>query len=532
MPKRAKRKDKLLAGGGGRVHARLEEEIADGSGKSYGETCATTRSAPQPVAPPSSDWASAEWQRLDEEIDVVNTPRVREQAELDADAETHLEPPPFVPRSPSPLTSKELELLRKETAEPTVDTELVKQVERELVDSTDATPCRFGRIDSETVIRSPARTRPADLANSDDVDAILEQQAVYAPFVPADLLVGSLDKASAPEVVCVGGGVKVDRATDTDERVADCRSSVFLPGTGVSQGRGSTQASKISRNSSFSITLAFEEHLQKLQQHFDAGMKQTEQRRGARWISAQDESDTLVGRRGDHSWRLSLLNVLQSKGLQGLLTILLIVDVLVVFTELFLDTEFPHCRYIVRDAVPCCHIYDSWGADTTGTRRLATFFAEAGAYQDKIDYLCGYYSTPEHPISCDDHKFDTAHTLHAALVMVSISVLSLFEIELALLIVTLDWQFFRNPLYVLDCFVVTSSLVLELWLHSLGNEKHTDELSGILVLGRLWRFIRIGHAIYSSASMSTEHEMKEMKEELLQLELEYHLALNKAASKS
>ena len=64
------------------------------------------------------------------------------------------------------------------------------------------------------------------------------------------------------------------------------------------------------------------------------------------------------------------------------------------------------------------------------------------------------------------------------------------------------------------------------------QEKHTDELSGALVLGRLWRFLRIGHAIYASAHMSSEQEMKEMAAELCQFEIEYHLALQKAASRA
>ena len=63
-----------------------------------------------------------------------------------------------------------------------------------------------------------------------------------------------------------------------------------------------------------------------------------------------------------------------------------------------------------------------------------------------------------------------------------------------LLISALGGIFFRNPLYVLDILIITSSISLELFLHSLGPNKHTEEMAGMLVLARLWRFMRIGHA--------------------------------------
>ena len=106
------------------------------------------------------------------------------------------------------------------------------------------------------------------------------------------------------------------------------------------------------------------------------------------------------------------------------------------------------------------------------------------------------------------------------------------QIELLLLSSVLRMNFFQNPLYVLDFIVVTSSISLELYLNSLGANKHTEEMSGLLVLARLWRFIRIGHGIFSSSHMASEHELGEMTEGLRELEHEYYVALEKAAAKA
>ena len=52
-------------------------------------------------------------------------------------------------------------------------------------------------------------------------------------------------------------------------------------------------------------------------------------------------------------------------------------------------------------------------------------------------------------------------------------------------------NYFRQVFLVFDLFVVVVSLTLELVLHQL--KKNYAEVVSILVLFRLWRFVRIGH---------------------------------------
>jgi len=255
--------------------------------------------------------------------------------------------------------------------------------------------------------------------------------------------------------------------------------------------------------------------------------------RVARWISAAEEEHLLHERVGATSPRARLLAVLQCRLVQLTLTVLLVLDVVVIFSELFLEAEFPHCRYVLRDAVSCCgaDVYPAslspgevldFTSDLTNGRRLGGPMSAAA--------LCEQASPAQ--LACDDHKWDVPHALHEILFWVSISVLTSFEIELLLLILALGGLFFRNPLYLLDICIISSSLGLELFLHSLGPNKHAEEMAGLLVLSRLWRFLRIGHAIFSTSHMASEKEMAEMAAELRQLEHEYNIALEKAAAKA
>ena len=176
-----------------------------------------------------------------------------------------------------------------------------------------------------------------------------------------------------------------------------------------------------------------------------------------------------------------------------------IIDVVVIFAELFIDAEWPACRYIERDAVACCPgdpIARGFGGpeeDKTGSEHLDTFsrehldtFTEAEAFWNPAlgrmvftpenrralasDELCG---PDEHATTayCDDHKHHGAHTVHTVLFYISVSILALFEIELLACAAAIGGLFFRNPLYVLDLFVVTASLTLELVLKFLHKER-------------------------------------------------------------
>ena len=65
---------------------------------------------------------------------------------------------------------------------------------------------------------------------------------------------------------------------------------------------------------------------------------------------------------------------------------------------------------------------------------------------------------------CDGHKWAAAHTAHAVLLWLSVSILALFFLELSALVVCLRRAFLRNKLYLLDLIIVSISLGLEIAL--------------------------------------------------------------------
>ena len=85
---------------------------------------------------------------------------------------------------------------------------------------------------------------------------------------------------------------------------------------------------------------------------------------------------------------------------------------------------------------------------------------------------------------------------HKSLYGISVSVLVIFEIELGFLMSILGcYGFFRNFAYILDFLIISFSLVLEIVLHN----TESGAAVGLLILARLWRFVRISHGILFSS---------------------------------
>ncbi len=126
-----------------------------------------------------------------------------------------------------------------------------------------------------------------------------------------------------------------------------------------------------------------------------------------------------------------------------------------------------------------------------------------------------------HQAGCDDHKYQGVHVAHQVLFWITIAILLTFEVEFSLLIYLLGpGKFFRQAVYVVDLIVVSTSLVLELTFH-LGSDTAVEILPGILIVFRLWRFVRIGHGLVEStyemhvSKMHLALEYIEMLEERL-----------------
>ena len=113
--------------------------------------------------------------------------------------------------------------------------------------------------------------------------------------------------------------------------------------------------------------------------------------------------------------------------------------------------------------------------------------------------------------------FKTAEMLESmdfVFIVMSIAILSIFLMENILFIVAFRWNFFKIMFFPMDLLVVLLSLGTEILsltspgleavespLQTMGQKASmasgaVSPLVAILILGRFWRFLRIGHAVY------------------------------------
>ena len=216
---------------------------------------------------------------------------------------------------------------------------------------------------------------------------------------------------------------------------------------------------------------------------------------------------------GKESWQAKALHVLHSNTLQTTLMALLLLDVMILFTELFLSASHPVCTTIVRDAISCCPSPDG-AVDHSANRWLA---------EDSHHGLCeAPLVDTNYTASCDPHKYPGVHTTEEALFWVTISILSIFLIELGVLMAALTpCVFCRQIFYVLDLFIISVSLCFELVFHFIDNTLLSEYL-GLLIIARLWRFVRIGHGLievtaeYSSKRYEKIRKLAEDMESLIE----------------
>lgn len=229
--------------------------------------------------------------------------------------------------------------------------------------------------------------------------------------------------------------------------------------------------------------------------------------KGKWFVSGHQEMEMLKARRGEHSWNLRCVHFFHQNKMQFFFIALLLIDVVVIFVELFIEAEFPRCELIRRDAVSCCD-----GASTSASGNSSGSGSGSSAdigHSSGHHALCSgdlyqgfHYEEGSLTPDCDEHKWETVHMAHVALFGTSVGILAVFEMELILLFVALDVQFFHNLLYVIDLFVVTSSLALELVL----KVTSFGDLAGLLILARLWRFMRVAHGMATVTHEAKEHD--------------------------
>jgi hypothetical protein len=99
------------------------------------------------------------------------------------------------------------------------------------------------------------------------------------------------------------------------------------------------------------------------------------------------------------------------------------------------------------------------------------------------------------------------HTVETFLFAVTIFVLSVFMLELTASMIALTPQiFFRQFFFLLDYVIITVSLVLEVVFHVIGDDAIYEYVAGLLVVSRIWRFVRIGHGIVEILPMKLRIE--------------------------
>lgn len=215
---------------------------------------------------------------------------------------------------------------------------------------------------------------------------------------------------------------------------------------------------------------------------------------------------------GCESWRMKVLEFLHKRTVQYLLIALLLLDVIILFIELFLMTQYPMCSVIERDCFSCCPETSAHVA-TNDLR----FLSSEGDHS--TEGICEEGLTPtEGTGGCDPHKWENVHHAEFGFFIITIMILSIFFVELNLEMMALHPSiFFRQFFYLLDYLIVTVSLVLELSFHFM-NEDNLSTLLGLLIFGRVWRFVRIGHGIIEATSELTHQKYENLIKYTLALE--------------
>jgi hypothetical protein len=227
-----------------------------------------------------------------------------------------------------------------------------------------------------------------------------------------------------------------------------------------------------------------------------------------------------------YSWQYRTLHFLHSPTMQYAFAGLLLLDILVLFGELLVLSYFPHCSVIVRDAVSCC--YDSNNSNHTNNSNETILQREENPNHEAE--LCIYPSVPNSTYSagCDEERYHGVHLTELTFFYMTITILSIFMIELTISMIALTPAiFFRQFFFALDFIIISVSLILEITFHVLGDDLY-QSLSGLLVVIRIWRFIRIGHGIVeltNEAAHKEDHHLMEYTKELRAIILQHNLPL-------
>ena len=212
---------------------------------------------------------------------------------------------------------------------------------------------------------------------------------------------------------------------------------------------------------------------------------------------------------GKDSWRFKTLQFIHSSKVQILLMALLFCDVIILFIELLFVAQYPHCSVIERDAISCCPASNATiESEATHVRRWMRFLEKSK--EGEHDYCDLGHEALSYPATCDPHKWSGVHTAEDVLFAFTTAILSIFMIELTAAMVALTPQvFFRQFFFLLDFVIISVSLALEVFFHAMGDEIY-QYVAGLLVIARIWRFVRIGHGIVELTNEMAHREYSDL----------------------
>jgi hypothetical protein len=203
---------------------------------------------------------------------------------------------------------------------------------------------------------------------------------------------------------------------------------------------------------------------------------------------------------GTDSWRYRSMELLHSTKIQIFLMSLLLLDVLILFVELFLLAQYPHGSLIERDGISCCPVIIT---NTSSDNQNLAEVCDVG--------ITTASSLPPYAAAgCDERKWPVVHAMETLLFATTVTILSIFMIELNVSMIALGpGVFFRQFFFALDYVIITVSITLDVAFYVLQEDIY-QSLAGVLVLVRIWRFVRIGHGLIEITNEYAHHEHSQL----------------------
>lgn len=225
---------------------------------------------------------------------------------------------------------------------------------------------------------------------------------------------------------------------------------------------------------------------------------------GERDEDEQDaDSDGYEEDDADLPWNRRVLRFLLSWEFEVFLLFLLVCDVILLIVELELSTK-KLCRITWDTAA----IASTKGLVDSGTALGVVNCTNATAISYSCEHGRSFQLPPQFSVCPFYVVEELTHALHVAeigIAWASRGILITFGLELlCLLFVAGPSIFMLHKLYLLDAFIIATSVVLDIVA---ALFLHDDTISELIVLARVWRFARIVHGVGVSVHDVDEHEV-------------------------